>query len=190
MESLNYSLKNTDVNIVLRDCVNYPHNNKYLVKIKQDPDWLVENCQGIIDATLFQMLITKAKSYHSILDVVIQTIDYATENDISDTIFNMIMTFPQKDKDNLIIPLSHKSLSEKQLIILCNYGITFEPFYELAIKYYISDIYDIKQFVEFIANFKKGKYGYLYEDMMRELSCYKTNCLSKEMYLLNELKDR
>ena len=187
MESLKFSRNVTDINDVLNDCVNCSTRCQYISNIQQNSDWLVENCSGDIDSTLFQSLIKETRKNPALLEVLFQTIDYANESDISDDIFNMIVSLPIEYKDYLVVSLSHKSLSEQQLLFLCNYGLTFEPYYELAIKYYIDDFFAFDRLNRLLSKFKNGQYGYLYEDLLLELSSYKTSCRKKEKFLLNEL---
>ena len=187
MESKISSPKNININSVLQDCIVKLNNSSYLPHIKQQDDWLLKNCTGNIKESLFQELITNAKKQYLLSEVVAQLIDYASEFDITDKIFNLLMSFSSKKRDMFIVPLSHKRLSEQQLLVLCNYGKTFEPYYELAIIYYTNDTFTDEKLKSFLQMFKASKYGYLYEDLLQELLCKSSNNQSKKIYLLDEL---
>ena len=115
-----------------------------------------------------------------ILEQIIEII--APEN-ISDEIFDKLFNYPVKScKDKFLISLSHKRLSEKQLLALCHTECAFECFFELATLYYEDCKYSYEVFSEFIFMFKNCRYSELFDDLLEELLS-SGNPSNKEKYI-------
>lgn len=108
-----------------------------------------------------------SKLYKCILK---ETIEFVEENSLNDDLFTQIRNFPDKDtKKYMMIALSHKHLSEKYLLQLCDEECAFESFFELAAVYYTKSKYSVERLSEFLISFEKSNFSDLYGDLLNEL---------------------
>ena len=184
MESQNFSRKLTNINIVCNDVI---HNNNWKSIFHKNPDWLLDNCFGEIDSNLLYDLVKLR--YENKLDfcILYPFVEYATGDVISDNIFDMLLSFENKERESFLVSLSHKKLSEKQLLYLCDIGYTFECYYDLAILYYTDKKYSCDDLKVIIMRFKNGKFSYLYDDLLLELSSIEHDVVLEKKFLINHL---
>ncbi len=188
MQSIYIFQKGIDINLILQEILFNP-NNCAFEKVINNPNWIIDNCSGNLEPNLLEQVLCLIRKNLDLVPFACQLIDFAEAEEISDSIFNIIMTFPNKQRSDLLIPLSHKTLSERQLIILCKNNENFEPFYELAILYYTDNKYVINDFKKVITKFKHGKFQDQYCSLLEELSMCKTDDNVKRELLLKELSN-
>ena len=110
-----------------------------------------------------------------------------SDSSITDIVFERLMEFPISDERcTLLIILSHKKLSEKQLLSLCDAGCAFECFFELAALYYTNSKFSSCVFKDFLLKFLQGKFSEMFNDLIYELSNY---CEASNMQKREILKE-
>lgn len=174
MELLNCSLKDKDVEYVARMILDNSLNlDTFLQVLDEDPNWVEDNINGeITDSTLLGIIEAGYcnRKCGIFLTYIIEIVE---GNDIDDLIFEKILCYPYDDiRESLLISLAHKTLKENQLRRLCDEGISFECFYELAILYYTESKYTLEILESFIEKVFKSKYSYIVEEMVTELVDY------------------
>lgn len=97
-----------------------------------------------------------------------------------------MLRHPNEDtRQQLIINLSHKRLTEVQLRILCDEQPAFECFFELAILYYAENEHSLENLAAFVDEFARSKYSYLLPELISELTADHTaSSEDKYEYLL------
>lgn len=171
MESSHFSQKHIDLNLLcLRIVKSKFFLYVYYMFAKHNPNWIEENCCGKVDSDLLSYVISMSEYDYKCLLILEQVIEFVNDSSITDEIFNKLFHFPLKTaREGFLISLSHKRLSEKQLLLLCYEECAFECYFELAILYYTDSKYSFEIFSKFILKFSISKYGELLEDMLREL---------------------
>ena len=100
-------------------------------------------------------------------------IDVVDGDCINDLTFEKILIYPQLCvREKMLISLAHKKLNENQLRSLCDVGIAFECYFELAILYYTEKRYKLETLKAFIQEFSKCKYSYMLDELIFELTNY------------------
>lgn len=166
-----FSKRSIDVNELCKDVIK---SNVYSfavnVFLKLYPDWAETKLVGEIDNDLLINLIELSSNNQKYNRIVYSIIDTKLSEHIPDDLFDRIVNFHDYEtRLKLIISLSHKSLSEKQLIYLCNTEIAFECFFELAALYYTDSSFPDSTLLYFLNNFKSTKYSEMYKELLLEL---------------------
>lgn len=148
---------------------------KYARCLRNNPDWITDNCTDLLQEDILLRLIDLScedKRYTVLLNAVVDVLDGKS---VTDKAFYKLVSFPNNSvAESLKISLAHKTLSESQLLVLCSDESIFECFFELAILYYKSPNCDFEKFRNFLDTFSSGKFSYLYEELLLELSGVKT----------------
>lgn len=166
-----FSKKSIDVNKFSKNVIK---SNVYSfvvnVLLKIYPDWAETKLTGEIDNDLLRNFIDLSADNPRYNRIVYTIIDTKLSDNIPDDLFDRIVNFHDYEtRLNLIISLSHKSLSEKQLIYLCNIGMTFECFFELATLYYTDMSFSDRTLLRFLKSFQLTKYSEMYKELLLEL---------------------
>lgn len=166
-----FSKKSIDVNKFSKNVIK---SNVYSfvvnVLLKIYPDWAETKLTGEIDNDLLRNFIDLSADNPRYNRIVYTIIDTKLGDNIPDDLFDRIVNFHDYEtRLNLIISLSHKSLSEKQLIYLCNIGMTFECFFELASLYYTDMSFSDRTLLRFLKSFQLTKYSEMYKELLLEL---------------------
>ena len=174
MESLNYSLKGKDIEYIISEIINNSLNiDNFLQILDNDSNWIEDNIRGEISHSTLAKIVEASynnKKYSTLLSYIIEIINGDV---IDDFVFEKIINHPNKHiKNRVLISLAHKKLKENQLRYLCNTGIAFECYFELAILYYTENKYSLKSLKDFIREFSKSKYSYMREELIFELANY------------------
>ncbi len=174
MELLKYFLKNKSLEQIAKMILEVPAIlDVFLLMLEKNPDWLEENVSGRISSSTLLELLERSYDSQKHSEFLTYLIEPVNGNDINDLIFEKILSHPDNDiKEKLLISLSHKKLKENHLRCLCNEGIVFECYFELAILYYTKGIYAMDIFTSFMKNFLECKYSYMAEELITELLSY------------------
>lgn len=188
MEFLNISRESIDLNILCKSLVeSHEYLNRCLKCVSKNPDWLEENAKGNIDVENLIKLIENSYTNKQYREILPKIIDVTDGSNVNDEIFLKLLNYPYLDvRNEFLISLSHKELTEKQLISLCQLGVTFECYFELAILYYTCENFTINQLKKFLEEFKCCKYSDMYPEMISELECcYKASNEDKFYFIKN-----
>ena len=174
-----FSKRSIDVNELCKDVIK---SNVYSFAVnallKLYPDWAETKLVGEIDNDLLISLIDLSGNNQKYNRIVYSIIDTKLSENIPDDLFNYIVNYHDYEtRLKLIISLSHKSLSEKQLIYLCNTENAFECFFELAALYYTDSSFPDSTLLYFLNNFKSTKYSEMYKELLLELH---NRCLASD----------
>lgn len=141
--------------------------------LKCNPDWIQENCFGNVTPNNLIHLIDLSIKNQKVIPILEQILETTSDSSITDIVFERLMEFPISDERcTLLIILSHKKLSEKQLLSLCDAGCAFECFFELAALYYTNSKFSSCVFKDFLLKFLQGKFSEMFNDLIYELSNY------------------
>lgn len=164
---------------------------KCCIMLKRNPDWVSRCFCGNIEEPVFLRLIDRSTKSKLMQDLFVSIVDAADAECITDRVFRTLTAFPKTStREKIIISLSHKKLSEPQLLFLCNIGTEFECFFELAIIYYTEKFYSFDHMSAFFEKFKNGSFGYMYSELLTELlENYKASDEEKRMLVLAELSE-
>lgn len=143
------------------------------VLLKCNPDWIQEKCFGNVTPNNLIDLIDLSIKNQKVTPILEQILETASDSSITDIVFEKLMEFPIPDaRCTLLIILSHKKLSEKQLLSLCDVGYAFECFFELAALYYTNSKFSSCVFENFLLKFSQCKFSEMFNDLVYELSNY------------------
>lgn len=143
------------------------------VLLKCNPDWIQEKCFGNVTPNNLIDLIDLSIKNQKAIPILEQILETTSDSSITDTVFERLMEFPISDaRCTLLIILSHKKLSEKQLLSLCDAGYAFECFFELAALYYTNSKFSFCVFENFLLKFSQCKFSEMFNDLIYELSNY------------------
>lgn len=141
--------------------------------LKCNPDWIQENCFGNVTPNNLIDLIDLSIKNQKAIPILEQILETTSDSSITDIVFESLMEFPISDaRCTLLIILSHKKLSEKQLLSLCDAGYAFECFFELAALYYTNSKFSFCVFENFLLKFSQCKFSEMFNDLIYELSNY------------------
>lgn len=141
------------------------------VLLKCNPDWIQEKCFGNVTPNTLINLIDLSIKNQKAIPILEQILETVSDSSITDTVFERLMEFPISDaRCTLLIILSHKKLSEKQLLSLCDVGCAFECFFELAALYYTNSKFSSRIFEDFLLKFLQCKFSEMFNDLIFELS--------------------
>ena len=174
MELLNFFLKTRELENIGRMVLDSVENLEYILLIlDKDPDWLENNSNREISCLTLLRIIERgyhSQKYESFLTYIIDVVDGDCINDLT---FEKILIYPQLCvREKMLISLAHKKLNENQLRSLCDVGIAFECYFELAILYYTEKRYKLETLKAFIQEFSKCKYSYMLDELIFELTNY------------------
>lgn len=175
-----------ELELLVENIISNKKNLDFLIRmIDKNPDYIEEKCVGTINEQLLIELISLGIKFPESKYLIIAIIDFVDEACITNSVFNKLCNFPCTDtKESFIISLSHKKLSESQLIYLCRIGITFECYFELACLYYTNKQYSIEKLSKFLHDFHEGSYGDMYAELINELyKCYNSSDKLKKEYI-------
>lgn len=158
--------------------------------IESDPCWTEKNLGSPISAETLTQLVLASYENRRLCPVLPELTDAVGAAAISDAVFDAMLRHPDEDtRQQLIISLSHKRLTEAQLRILCDEQAAFECFFELAIQYYTGKEHSLEKFAAFLGDFARGKYSYMLPELISELT---SDCAAssedKHEYLLKLIK--
>lgn len=143
------------------------------VLLKCNPDWIQEKCFGNVTPNNLIDLIDLSIKNQKAITILEQILETTSDSSITDTVSERLMEFPISDERcTLLIILSHKKLSEKQLLSLCDAGYAFECFFELAALYYTNSKFSFCVFENFLLKFSQCKFSEMFNDLIYELSNY------------------
>lgn len=157
-------------------------------KLSYEPDWIVDNYFGIVDESVLTQIIALADISQSCENLVLAIFDAVDDSSITDNIIDKAFSIESENlKEQVLIILSHKHLSENQLIRLCETKLTFECYYELAALYYSNKQFSIQNLKDFLESFKKSPYSEQYNDLIAELlHRYHASNESKKTYVFEQ----
>lgn len=154
--------------------------------IESDPCWTEKNSVSPISAETLTELVRASYSERRLWSVLAELTDAVGAASVSDAAFDAMLRHPNEDtRQQLMISLSHKRLTEAQLRILCDEQAAFECFFELAIRYYAENEHSLEKFAAFVDEFARSKYSYLLPELISELTADHTaSSDDKHEYLL------
>lgn len=161
---------NKDVNAVCNDLLQNGTASPYFTQLTDEPDWLEENCvSSLNEARLFDLIYT-AKWQHTFFSALLQFVEYAAPEAISDRVFSALMNLPTPFRNDVIVSLSHKQLSAAQLEVICATNITFECYYCLASDQFQQAAYSADDLRRTLHRFQCSKFGEQMPYLLAELS--------------------
>lgn len=154
--------------------------------IESDPCWTEKNSGSPISAETLTELVRASYSERRLWSVLAELTDAVVAASVSDAAFDAMLRHPNEDtRQQLIINLSHKRLTEVQLRILCDEQPAFECFFELAILYYAEKEHSLEKFAAIVHEFARSKHSYLLPELISELTADHTaSSDDKHEYLL------
>ncbi len=161
---------NKDVNAVCNDLLQNGTASPYFVQLTDEPDWLEENgASSLKEARLFDLICT-ANRQHTLFPALLQFVEYAAPEAISDRVFSALMNLPAPFRNDVLVSLSHKQLSAAQLEVLCATNITFECYYCLASDQFQQAAYSAEDLRHTLHRFQCSKFGEQMPYLLAELS--------------------
>lgn len=154
--------------------------------IESDPFWTEKNSGSPISAETLTELVRASYENRRLWSVLAELTDAVGAASVSDAAFDAMLRHPNEDtRQQLMISLSHKRLTEVQLRTLCDEQPAFECFFELAILYYAEKEHSLEKFAAFLGEFVSSKYSYLLPELISELTADHTaSSDDKHEYLL------
>lgn len=154
-------------------------------KIRRNPNWIAENYGQYLDETVFCEFIDASIERSDLRGVLEAVVDHVNASCVTDKVFKKLINFQCRSiKKRMIVSLAHKTLSEPQLIDLCNIGTEFECFFELARLYYMSTKHSLGILVKFLENFcSNSQFSYMYQDLICEMYMLKAGTSEKSEWL-------
>lgn len=154
--------------------------------IESDPFWTEKNSGSPISAETLTELVRASYENRRLWSVLAELTDAVGAASVSDAAFDAMLRHPNEDtRQQLMISLSHKRLTEVQLRTLCDEQPAFECFFELAILYYAEKEHSLEKFAAFVDEFARSKYSYLLPELISELTAdYTASSDDKHEYLL------
>ena len=155
MESSNTSRKTDDLNVICKRILNKESVlNEYYQKKLDNPDWFEENTAGYVKNQHLDEMIERSYLDEKLCYILQKIVD-VIDNNLDEKIFDKLFKYPNKNiRDYFCMSLSHKMLNEMQLLRLCEPGITFECYFELAILYYRNELDPVSK-LEFLFDLYK-----------------------------------
>ena len=172
-----------DSNAICIDIIKKRCNSAYFMLLAKNPDWLEENGTSVLSEQLLFEMICLGKRDNRYVPILVQFVDYATPEAITDRVFDELLSFPEAMRGDIIVSLSHKSLCLQQLKVLCATGVTFECFYTLATYQFSNPAYDVSDLQETISKFRTSKFGKQLQILLEEVASYPTDNIEKLTFI-------
>ncbi len=191
MISQNIFPKSTDLNdFCLRVLRNENELMSSIKRLSYEPDWIIDNYFGTVDENVLIHIISLADTGRFCESIVLAIFDAVTDSSITDNIIDKVFSIESEIlKEQILIILSHKHLSENQLIKLCETKLTFECYYELASLYYSKKEFSVQILKDFLESFKKSLFSEQYNELIEELLYrYHASNESKKTYVSQQHK--
>lgn len=172
-----------DVNLVCKDIVANQMCSSYFRYISATPGWLEDNCAStLLEQSLFDLICVGRQDKHY-GPILVQFVEYATPEAITDRIFHALLTLSNAVREDIIVCLSHKLLCPRQLKTLCATDVTFECYYTLAIYQYQHPECSVSDLHETINNFRDSKFGAQLPYLLKEISSSASDNIEKRQLI-------
>ncbi len=139
-------------------------------RYRKNPDLIEDSFSGELSEQVFLHFVQFSTGSFLAKRILPAVVDAVESQSISDPVFDALLTFPDKAvRESLVVSLSHKCLSVRQLKALCATGQCFECHFELAVRQYQDPDATPEDFREAIALFLNSPFAEMRADLWNEL---------------------